>query len=64
MFKGKIFIDYIDAIAMKLLIYLSLLLKLFLLEDIILEKPDGEKLLVNNIDNYFFSYSSHITFII
>ena len=38
---------------MKLLIYLSLLFKLSVLEDIILEKPDGEKILVNNIDNNF-----------
>ena len=47
---------------MKLLIYLSLLFKLFLLEDIILEKPDGEKILVNNIDNYFSENSSQLTF--
>ena len=53
MFKGNISIDYIEAIVMKLLIYLSLLFKLSVLEDIILEKPDGEKILVNNIDNNF-----------
>ena len=60
MFKGNISIDYIEAIVMKLLIYLSLLFKLSVLEDIILEKPDGEKILVNNIDNNFLSVSSHI----
>ena len=54
MFKENICIDYIEAIVMKLLIiYLSLLFKLSVLEDIILEKPDGEKILVNNIDNNF-----------
>ena len=53
MFKGNISIDYIEAIVMKLLIYLSLLFKLSVLEDIILEKPDGQKILVNNIDNNF-----------
>ena len=53
MFKGNISIDNIEAIVMKLLIYLSLLFKLGVLEDIILEKPDGEKILVNNIDNNF-----------
>ena len=46
-------IEYLfDAIVMKILIYLTLFLKLVISEDIVLEKPNGEKILVNNIDNF------------